>query len=127
MTRTLTLLALAALTVAPATAQTPGWTVAPSGMTRQLDALTATWKPQADGDEVYGITITGCGDTPPHRAEDIIHFEDEPLDERTDAAHEAMESLIADAVSECALAEGLAERAMSGFDNAYGQLLKIKK
>lgn len=127
MTRTLTLFALAALAVAPATAQAPGWTVAPSGMARQVDALTADWKPTADGDEVYSVTVTGCGDTPPHRAEDIIHFEDEPLDERTDAAHEAMAGLIADAVSECGLAEGLAARAMSGFDGAYGQLLKIRK
>lgn len=114
---------------APASAQTgtSGWSVTPQKLSRSLDRLSVEWRAVREDDDTYGVRVEGCGDTPPYVGEDVIHFDDEPMSERVDAAHEAVEQMVADAVSECGLPEETTARAIAGFDAAYTQFMSIRK
>ncbi len=128
LSRMVALVALAsALAPSAALAQGAGWSVSPTGLTRTIDTVSARWQAVPDDDDVYSVRIDGCGDAPPYASEDVIHFEDEPLAERIDAAHDAMAEMIAGAVSDCALPESMTARVMDGFAAAFGQFAKIRK
>ncbi|HSQ95009.1 MAG TPA: hypothetical protein VLM18_02755 [Croceibacterium sp.] len=103
-----------------AMAQKPVWTVVPpangsASMTRTLENVTLAYKRTPDDDDRLHITVGDCGDSPWEMDESLNGVTAKGL---RDTVAEA----IYNAKLNCKLAEGVEDRLMAGFDEAFAKV-----
>jgi len=115
------LVSLTAMALAvPAVAQEPTWAVVPpangsASMSRTLEDVTLTYKRTPGGDDHLHISVGNCGSSPWEM--------DESLNGVTAATlRDAIAEEFTNARLNCKLADGVEERLMAGFDQAFARV-----
>jgi hypothetical protein len=101
-------------------AQAPAWTVVPpasgsASMTRTLENVTLTYKRAPGDDDHLHITVAHCGDSPWEMDSSLNGVTAKSL--RDDIAEEFTNARL-----NCKLADGVEDRLMAGFDEAFAQV-----
>ena len=104
----------------PAAAQEPAWTVVPpangaASMSRTLENVTLAYKRVPGDDDTLRITVAGCGDDGWYMQDSLNGVTARSL--RDDIAEE-----VTNARLNCKLADGVEDRLMAGFDEAFARV-----
>jgi hypothetical protein len=111
---------LAAVAPTSASAQEAAWTVAPpangsASMSRTLENVTLTYKRVPSDEDTLRITVKGCGDQPWYMESSLNGVTAESL-------HDDVAEEFHNARLNCKLADGLEDRFMAGFDEAFARV-----
>src|SRR6478609_1962413 len=104
----------------PASAQEPAWTVTPSAngsasMSRTIENVTLAYKRVSGDDDSLRITVAGCGDDGWYMEDSLNGVTARSL--RDDIAEEFTNARL-----NCKLADGVEDRLMAGFDEAFARV-----
>jgi hypothetical protein len=101
---------------APAVAADPAWLVEPSAsMSRTIESVTVTYTRHSDENDSLRITVANCGD-------DGWSMEDGINTVTADSLRKAIDEEFENARLNCKLADGVEDRMMADFDEAFAKV-----